>query len=287
MIELRKAVKTTEYPNQDEMVRDRIVIGLRETVSKEKLMREPSLTLTKAINFCRATETSKDQVKTLDNESRLDAVRASTSRIESRTFNKPVCDKDPTKPCKSCGYKHKFENKCPAAGKTCAKCQGRDHFAKVCPNKSERNDSHRNKVYKKKVNCVGKESSSESTEESDHEFYISAINSSGRSKSNTETMWTKEIWIKGKPITFKLDTGAEVSTLPLNVLKKIAPRLPIRKTNVTLMSYGDPNFKLQCFGEVVLECKVKECVEKVPFVVVSAQSKIPVRVARMFKIKTD
>lgn len=35
LTELRKAVKTTDYPNQDEMIRVRIVIGLRDGLGKK------------------------------------------------------------------------------------------------------------------------------------------------------------------------------------------------------------------------------------------------------------
>lgn len=42
--ELKKAVKTTEYAKQDEMVRDRIVIGIYEKSTQEKLLREKDLT---------------------------------------------------------------------------------------------------------------------------------------------------------------------------------------------------------------------------------------------------
>lgn len=259
LTELRKAVKTTEYPIQDEMIRDRIVIGLRDTADKEKLMREASLTLTKAINYCRAKETSKDQVKMLDNESRVDAIKASTSRS--------VMKKDSNKSCNKCGYKHKFENKCPATGKTCAKCQGRDHFAKVCRNKNQ---------VKKKVHSLLQEEESGDETGSDYEFFVSSVDKIDQEKrSSKETMWTTEIQVNGKTVTFKLDTGAEVSTLPLDVLKKIAPDVSVRKTNITLMSYGDPNFKLRCVGEVVLSCKVKERKEKVSFVVVNAKNQMP------------
>lgn len=55
---MRKAVETTDYPNQDDLIRDRRVMGSRDGSSKEKLMRKSGVTLMKANNDCRATQIS-------------------------------------------------------------------------------------------------------------------------------------------------------------------------------------------------------------------------------------
>ena len=113
--DLRKAVKTTEYADQDDMIRDKIVMGIHSKTTQEKLLRESDLTLTKAINICRAIEISKDQSKILQNEAVVHEIK--------RVTQKNICN--------FCGYSHSWQ-RCPARGKTCAKCQGRNHFANVC-----------------------------------------------------------------------------------------------------------------------------------------------------------
>ncbi|XP_031328603.1 uncharacterized protein LOC116159695 [Photinus pyralis] len=59
LTELRKGVKTTDYKEQDDMVRDRIVMGIANKNTQERLLREEALTLQKAVDFCRATEASQ------------------------------------------------------------------------------------------------------------------------------------------------------------------------------------------------------------------------------------
>lgn len=115
--ELRKAIKTTHYVNPDDMIRDRLVIGIHDKHTQEKLLRESQLTLNKAIDVSRTIEISKDQSKILQNETVVHAIKPEnqTSII----------------PCKFCGYKHQVR-KCPAYEKTCVSCQGRNHFANVC-----------------------------------------------------------------------------------------------------------------------------------------------------------
>ena len=41
------------------MIRDRIVVGIKKITVKERLLREPELTLESAISICRADEESK------------------------------------------------------------------------------------------------------------------------------------------------------------------------------------------------------------------------------------
>lgn len=97
-------------------------MGIYNKTTQERLLREAQSTLTKANNFCRATEANKMQSKALQSDNRtvalVDAVRKGVNE----------------KICKFCEYRHSRYKKCPAYGKTCAKCQGRNNFAGVCLN---------------------------------------------------------------------------------------------------------------------------------------------------------
>lgn len=63
LTELKKAVKTTDYKDLEEMICNRIVVGIYDQVTQERLLRESILTLNKAVNFCRAVEASRFQSK--------------------------------------------------------------------------------------------------------------------------------------------------------------------------------------------------------------------------------
>jgi len=123
LTELRKAIKSTLYKDTDDMIRDRIVMGIKNKGTQERLLRESKLTLNKAVEFCRPTEISRSQAKVLQEPVLVDAVRRQ-SLNSSPDLNKIDC--------KYCGYKHFRNARCPATGKTRAKCQGRNHFASVC-----------------------------------------------------------------------------------------------------------------------------------------------------------
>lgn len=58
--ELKKNAATCEFDTQEEsLIRDRIVFGMKDKATQERLLREPNLDLGKAVNFCRAVEGSK------------------------------------------------------------------------------------------------------------------------------------------------------------------------------------------------------------------------------------
>ena len=42
-------------------------------------------------------------------------------------------EKHDAKKCFQCGYDYQHVGKCPAIGKNCTKCVGKDHFTRVCP----------------------------------------------------------------------------------------------------------------------------------------------------------
>ena len=63
---LRTLAATCEFSTlEDSLIRDRIVCGVRSQSRKERLLRETDLTLEEAINICRATEASKEQIRSL------------------------------------------------------------------------------------------------------------------------------------------------------------------------------------------------------------------------------
>ncbi|GFR94448.1 retrovirus-related Pol polyprotein from [Elysia marginata] len=116
---------------KESLLRDRLVTGIRNPETRKKLLERRKLTLQDTIDICRATESIASQIKEMD-----------LRQTSSDTINKIV--KQPSRPskvrptsaqakCKFSGGQHQFlKSKCPAYGKVCSKCGGRNHFAKVC-----------------------------------------------------------------------------------------------------------------------------------------------------------
>ena len=70
--ELRKLASTCEYGTlSDELIRDRIVIGISDSSMRAGLLRESELTLNRAIDMCRASEQATCQLREFDHDSEI------------------------------------------------------------------------------------------------------------------------------------------------------------------------------------------------------------------------
>ncbi len=128
---LRKLSAECEFgtitPN--EILRARLVFGIRDAKVRERLLRESNLTLQKTDEICRAAESTSQQLKLLEpQEVAVHSVRKTTKE-----------DRRNAKECWMCGRKYSFRTKesCPAFGKTCNKCHKPNHVAVKCCQKSQ------------------------------------------------------------------------------------------------------------------------------------------------------
>ena len=124
------------------MIRDQIVFGTNEKKLREKLLRETELTLDSAIKICQASELARQHVLTFKEPAHRAAYQEGEAVNALSLKGKPqrkfknndskikTNDKD-LFACKRCGDKHQLRQ-CPAYGKTCTKCKGQNHYARMC-----------------------------------------------------------------------------------------------------------------------------------------------------------
>lgn len=126
-----------------------MVLGVQDKRLRENFLREPDLSLCKAIDMAKAVERASYECKVLNNE---------VEEVNQVRKNYNVRTDDKRRACRYCGNKHEMSReKCPAFGKKCFKCNGENHFANVC----------RKANYKQDVNNVG-----EITNESYEDLYV-------------------------------------------------------------------------------------------------------------------
>lgn len=123
-------------PLHDEMIRDRIVVGILDAKMSEKMQLDPDLTLEKAVTQTRQSETAKQQQPTIrgaDQETPIDAVNDTKKPFKPRHQYSGA--KQPSKPtfCTRCGRSsyHEFQQ-CPARNVLCHRCNRRGHFQAHC-----------------------------------------------------------------------------------------------------------------------------------------------------------
>ncbi|UYV63703.1 K02A2.6-like [Cordylochernes scorpioides] len=151
---LHKMAENCNYGSlKEEMIRDRIVVGVKNLQLLEKLQLEPNLTLERAIQAACQTECVKQQQtilrSTTTQAANVDQVYEK-KKPPPRRFNSTFGKRDASKKskfqkwskpeksgCIRCGASkfHPYKD-CPAKEVKCHKCKKVGHFAKVCYNKT-------------------------------------------------------------------------------------------------------------------------------------------------------
>lgn len=211
--ELKLMVRDCNYEKSEEMVRDRIVIGVKSHKIREKLINVGSdLTLQKALDIARLHEQSTSQARQISGEdtsvhvihnkpqsTQPKSAQQSTGNPRKAVHTNKRQPQQPkpkwhhgkpqqTNECSRCGYEHST-SVCPAKGNRCHKCGQPDYFARKC-------------TKAKHVNAVDTCSSDSESEELFLGYICADINT-------VETEWSENIEINDRTVRFQLDTGAK------------------------------------------------------------------------------
>ena len=115
---------------KEELIRDRIIVGLQNRELSEKLSLDPNLTLEKVTNLARQRERVKQQQNILDGRfksypAHVDGIAKGKSRRKRGNFKEKSQDKSQEKPPDS--YKERNPDQ------KCQRCLGKLHPKKTCP----------------------------------------------------------------------------------------------------------------------------------------------------------
>ena len=198
--DLFRLVENCKYGDlQDELVRDRIVVGLRDSELSEKLQLTSDLTLEAAVTRARQSESMKTQQKVVREEVNIDQLNSRPSRCNKR--RKPSWTSKPPSPSQHCGRCGKApphsRDKCPAKDIVCHKCSLKGHYAKCCKTKRKVNEV-----------TLETEATTNTTSAETVEFLdtVDAVASG--------TPWVIKVQLNNRDLEFKVDTGADVTVLP-------------------------------------------------------------------------
>ena len=238
---------------KDQLIRDRIVVGLKNKKLSEKLQLDPELTLEKAMAQARQNEEIKKQQSIIhgnkytgsyehNNIDNISKNRKQYSRGSRDSRDKNSNDRKLDKPrCSRClGQAHSRQS-CPASESICNNCSKKGHWAKAC--RSQPNQQLRNKQVNELTSR--RETEEESSSEEDVYFlgevvYLDTVSNSGNKP------WTADIKVNETTILFKIDSGADVTVIPLTVYQRSNLQPTLKSTSKVLM--GPCNYKMNCIG---------------------------------------
>ena len=83
--DVRRLARSCEFAVVEEsMIRDRIVVGIRDETTRHKLLQVRDLTLAMAIDICRASEAAGRQLKEMSSTDQVQALHSSVKRSAAR-----------------------------------------------------------------------------------------------------------------------------------------------------------------------------------------------------------
>ena len=247
---------------KDNLIRDRIVVGVSDSELTESLLcHGDKLKLKEAVDYCRAAEAAKRQTSTIHGEGRkqgtlaVDAVttapRLFTRRPEGK-YDKQQVDRRGMQPtCKNCGYSSSHA-KCPAAEQECYSCHGKGHFGRMCfYNVSKSSGTKEDNQARKKVSAA-----------------IHAVSADNELEDNSSLSWYVNLLIHNTDVCAKIDTGAEANVMNLGILNKMNPKPNILPSPVLLTPYGASDF-MKPLGRIVVKTIHREITKFITFEIVS------------------
>ena len=182
---------------KEEMIRDRIVAGIRDKTLSERLQLDAKLTLESAKTSVRQREAIHEQQQLLKglppNQAMIiDSVQPKPLSASRWSRGKPPLKggyNSEGRRCSRCGRGPHPRQSCPARDAECFKCKRKGDFGSV---------------------CLSKAAVSEVTEE-DQDYDMSYLTAIVADESRSS--WNTTVTVNGREISFKLDTGTEVTVI--------------------------------------------------------------------------
>ena len=230
IVALYDLVENCDYGElQSEMIRDRLVVGIRDSALSERLQMDAELTLEKAKKAVRQREAVHEQQRELSGTepTKLEVLhygnRGTRRRQRDRGGGRTSKPKTSTS-CTRCGKEAHPREKCPAKDAECNRCKKRGHYGAVCRSKT-----------------VAAVSNSDLTSVESSVVFLDNVTPAGQ-----ETAWFTRIHLNNHQTLFKLDTGAQVTAINSETHQRL--ELPELHTPHKLL-YGPDGRSLQVLGQ--------------------------------------
>ncbi|UYV62948.1 hypothetical protein LAZ67_2002587, partial [Cordylochernes scorpioides] len=229
---LYKLADSCEFEGlHEQLIRDRIVVGVRDKALSERMQLDSELTLEKAVKMVRQQEAVRQQQVDLQRpltSQKVNQVKFNSKKQSPKQQQQPSRKKEKSAKtrsrCPKCGgFTHREGQACRAEGQKCNLCSKTGHFANCCPDKQAKTAE---------VKAV-----SELDEEIDFLLEVSAVEDSSNldgDEGECRRRWTAEIQVNGKKVKFKLDSQADVTCVPLCLFKKIMGQQRLVESDINL-----------------------------------------------------
>ena len=249
---------------KDELIRDRIVVGIRDAKLSERLQMDDQLTLSAVIAKAKQAELVQGQQQVVRHSSEQASSKVKDSEIANvqrknkykpkhnpnNTGNKQSFANSNTsnakplsQPCSKCGFAVHNSGVCPAKSVRCRKCSKFCHYAKLC-NGSQKSSGVHGIHFDKDDDSVP--------------FFIGSV----VKESKPCKQWTINALVgkkKKTKVNFYLDCGADVTCLPAKSYSTQWGPLDSEVSTVKLRGPAGSLLKVTGRVRTHLKCNDKEC----------------------------
>ena len=260
---IKARARTCEFgANLDNMLRDRLVMGLRDQATQRALLTTKDLTFTTAVELAFAREAAARDAKEIGSHSggnNAQTVHSVNSKNKSKSFKKPSPNSGspapfvkkpdsnqshpkskvsksskPNQPCSGCGNRH-WRRDCPFKDAECHKCQKKGHIAKACFTKAN------------PISVV--------SEQQDPNMQVRSTPSEYLyyhvSETNSISPYMVNVTVNGVEVPFELDTGATRTVISKHTFERTFTNLPpLQPSDAILRKYG--NVPIPVCGEAMV-----------------------------------
>ncbi|XP_063380882.1 uncharacterized protein LOC134667408 [Cydia fagiglandana] len=221
--ELRKLASKCQFKDSEDQLKEKFIDGVHSKLIKFELLKaDTSQTLEDYITLARTVEAA---LKETGQKAEVEAYvyYQQTNRNKSfqgrPTRGKPSMNKATR--CFCCGGHNHLRSECTLRQKYCSECGQQGHIFKVCPKKKSF-----------KINCIEKEETediSENQKMDEYRMYYVNV-----SKVPPHML---SLNVEGCMVEFQLDTGSEVTVIPLKQKQMLLPDKDIKKCNVLFKNF--------------------------------------------------
>ena len=219
---------------KDELIRDKIVVGICNDQLSETLQLDKGLTLERAMERVRQAEQVHQQQA---------VVRGETSEEVSKVSQWRGVGKNKSDKCTNC-LKYHPQRPCPARRSTCRNCGKVGHWQAACRGRKD----------------VGAAAIAAPCDSFESESFLGTIN---RMKEQKDGPWRTNVSILGKEINFKIDTGADVTVIDENILRVLRKKIAFLPAKKNLFGPGASPIRVLGKFRATLRWRGRSCEDEV------------------------
>lgn len=265
-----------------EMLRDRLICGIRNEATQRAFLTEADLTYERAVEMATAREAAARDVHAMSRPNHN--VHAVSTFPKPKQNNKAnTRETKPTKPCSGCGSNH-WRNECPFKDAICFGCEKKGHILKCCFNAKNKNTKQKFnaqfKGYSKQNNYVSNSNASQDGNNNSSSYDNFIFNNYCFNVSTKPVYMSAEL--AGKLVKMEVDTGASrsiISSANFNdIWVETTKRPKLLPTTQQLKVWGGK--QLPILGEIKVPTKLcgtsgkTSTVKPATFVIVEGQGPI-------------